>query len=203
MAKERMSERLERLKIDPPKSVRSKRNLLEAYALTTSRRKRARIFFSLWWLNAKKRNLTLANLVFVLPQMPSSFLHYLRDGQPSGERRPVLPARLHMLESEIAKDYVEVVRVIMSRKYSGRTLAKHMLETSKDALAAMVVVQTMLSLLQTIFEVSKRDGDGRMQRRTLLAMAERCGLSSADTSKKNMDELRVMVAQCGLARRLR
>lgn len=174
---------------DPQQKKDSREALLRAYSNAKRTRTRARIFTRLWLLNARSRQLTALNLVYVSLNIGPQFIHRMNQ---IGVIRPAnaLPDVLHMLETKETQTLATLFHTIRDNKKVD--LARVVAMTSRDALVTMVTVQVLLATIQTILELRFHDSSQKLQKARLVTLAKRLEITNA--SKMNMDELRVAIA---------
>lgn len=182
---------------DPSKKYTTSRaNLILAHDLAKTKRFRLKIALRLFFLNLSSRHLTVANAFLVLPKISSRILEHLATTTSPREeaivRRRLFGEALQILETEMTSDFATIAHELTTYKFEGKQIVDIVLKSSRDAIASMIVVQVVLALLQTIFELKFHDKEGRHQRKLLVKAAERRGISGV--SSMNMDKLRVSLA---------
>lgn len=176
---------------EPTRKYRiTRENLIRSYD-TANKRRRIRIFFKLWFANMKSRRLLITNVIYIIPQLPANILSYMEI--PNNARKNAFPTSMRMLESPFSSDLATLFHHLLTTKYKNEEIQSIVLRNSRDTIASMILVQAILSLIQTVLELRFHDARGRQERKMLNTMAGKLGIRKV--SSLNIDQLRVMIAQ--------
>lgn len=183
------------LSVDPVRSAKEKRDLLEEFRSTTLRGKRGRIFAKLLRYNLTSRNITLVNALVILPRAVIRSLDEILSAK-STKREAVnirnVPRSLQLMG--ISPDMIAVMEIIIKSQYKKKDVFNIVMDNTKSALAAMVMVQVLLAIIQTVTEIGIFNKITRRQdRHSLETFARAIGVRDASTL--NMDQLRITIAK--------
>jgi hypothetical protein len=172
-----------------------------AYRMATSRKRRVRLFVRLWFLNMKSRDIALGNVLLVVAYLPGDFTKKVLRGvdgrESTSKNRDTaglnMPKPLRDWTPASIQAFVDLLDLIMyPRGRNNVDWPGAVLSQTKQAVSQIVLYQVFISLLETVMVLVFSGPRERQERKHLLALAK--GVGVKNTSSKNMDQLRLEVA---------
>lgn len=176
------------------KERETKSEIISNYAHVNKKNK-SKIFLKLLARNMRSRNVTLANFLIVFPKFAFSTLdEILFDKNLSSMASPEAPYVPRSLQyAGVSPFLLHFLSIVFHSTYNWDDVMRKIFSNGKDALKAMVVVQTTLAMIQTVTEISIHNKKTHIQDRdSLERVAE--SLKIEHYKKMNMDQLRVSIA---------
>lgn len=158
---------------------------------TKSKRRRIKLFFKLWFLNLKRRDIAIQNVFWAAVTLPPSFI---TDVVHSYEYKGGAYSDLKKIPIYIPKRLSKALQILLNPDTRGLVnWTDVVLSTGRKALQRFVIFQVLLSLLETILMLMYSDPKGTLKRKRLVNIAKKLKVEGADGM--HMDQLRVAIAQ--------
>jgi hypothetical protein len=177
------------------KEATTKKDLLDQYFSATRKRSRGKLFLKILAHNMKGRNVNTAAALVVVPSAIVSAMGEML--YHTNTRRAVAPQRNVPRSLQfvgVRPEMVEFSEIVLRTSYRGVPVRKIIMGNTIDGLKAYTGVLVILSIIETIFDVTLRKNRGRVYRRhKLVSLAKDAGVTNAD--HMNMDQLRFSILE--------